>query len=262
MTVALDPTSRGARSPETAPSGAAGTDTGTRNLPIRLAGLIGDTDSFFGEVWGIRPASFHTRALPDAPTPAELWERDPAAQERFAAGESVRFDGPGAWFPGIEDLVTALREDFGAAEVMAALVLSPAGTMVPAPPTADADHTLVLQLGGATSWNLTYGRVPVTITLHRTSAVYLPPGQACPAAVGEDDSLQLVLTVRETDTRKVAEQAIAAFLQAAAATPHPGIHPAAVDEKVAWLRTQLAGLMTGQDVNAIVRAALTGRRQD
>lgn len=254
MTVALDPTSQGARLPATAPSGATSTGTGVRNLPIRLAGLVGDTDSFFGEVWGIRPASFHCRALPDTASPAELWERDPAARERFAAGESVRFDDAGAWLPGIADLVTALCEDLGAASAGAALVLSPSGTVTP-PPAAEGDHTFVLQLDGSSSWDLAYGRVPVTITLHRTSAVYLPPGQAGPSVVGQD-SLQLVLTVQETDKREVAERAIAAFLQAAAEKPMPGIHPAAADEKVAWLRTELAGLMAGQDVSTIVRRAL------
>lgn len=257
MTVALDPTSQGARLPATAPSGATSTGTGVRHLPIRLAGIVGDTDSFFGEVWGIRPASFHCRALPDTATPADLWKRDPAAEERFAGGESVRFENPGEWLPGIADLVTALCEDLGAADAQAALVLCPAGTVAPEPAAA-GDHTFVLQLEGSSSWDLAYGRVPVTITLHRTSAVYLPPGQACPAVVGEEDSLQLVLTVQETDKRKVAERAIAAFLQAAAEKPVPGIHPAVTDEKVAWLRTELAGLMAGQDISAIVRRALGG----
>lgn len=259
MTVALDPTSPGARSPETGPSDATGTDTstdtGTRNLPIRLAGLVGDTDAFFGEVWNIRPASFHCRALPDAPAPAGLWERDPGAQERFAAGESVRFDAPGKWLPGIADLVTALREDLWAADARAALVLSPSGTLTP-PPSAEADHAFVLQLDGSSSWDLAYGRVPVTITLHRTSAVYLPPGHACRSAVGDQDSLQLVLTVQEAGAREVAERAIAAFLRAAEAAPVARMHPAVVDEKVGWLRAQLAGLMPGQDVSALVRRAL------
>ncbi|MFF1699368.1 hypothetical protein ACFVXC_38050 [Streptomyces sp. NPDC058257] len=255
MTVALDPTSPGARSSATGPSGATGTGTGARNLPIRLAGLVGDTDAFFGEVWNIRPASFHCRALPDAPAPADLWERDPAAQERFAAGESVCFDAPGEWLPGIADLVTALREDLWASGARAALVLSPPGTLAP-PPSAEADHAFVLQLDGSSSWDLAYGRVPVTITLHRTSAVYLPPGHACPSAVGDQDSLQLVLSVQEAGAREVAERAIAAFLRAAEAAPVPRMHPAVVDEKVGWLRAQLAGLMPGQDVSALVRRAL------
>lgn len=255
-----------------------------------------DPARFFGEAWGIRPESFRCPGPLDAPTSAEIWEqfdcgqfvspyfavlRDgravplgavtetrvvqqrprpgyadgAAVREHFATGHTVRLNESDHWHPGIKELAAGLRTELRAA-VRCALFLGPAGS-TGAPVRSARDHVIAVQLEGRTDWKV--GGEADAFVLEPGQALYIPAGRAHTARVGEGESLHLALSVRRPSPRDLAGTAVAGFLDGTAVDAIAGTHHyLTLDEKVAWLRTELSAYLSGQDVGALVREAVAG----
>lgn len=242
--------------------------TGAPGLP----GLVGDVEAFRAEVWGIASRVFPARfpgqllswqtvrsaiedGLPADPCPDVVGEPSPM---RRSAARTLRVGQPRQWHPWIEELVTALGTQLGT-RVNAALFVSrperlrragvlggPGGG--PRLHRHTGDHDLfVLQLDGRSHWTTQDHRAGHAV--HRSSVLtpgdvlYLPAGQSYAPAVRESGSLHLVLGAAHQDAQSDAD-AVAAFLRRTPAAGVPGAGPApALDERIAWLRTGLAGAM-------------------
>lgn len=179
-----------------------------------------------------------------------------AVSELFATGHTVRLNQPEDWHPGVKDLVATVREDLRAA-VRSALFLAPAGA-AGAPARTGDGHVIVVQLRGRTDWRTTgAAEERADFALAPGDALYVPAGWTYTGSVREEESLHLVLSVTRPGPRDLVRTAIAAFLESPAADAVAGTHHyLTLDEKVAWLRRELAAHLTAQDTGELVRRAV------
>lgn len=90
--------------------------------------------------------------------------------------------------------------------------------------------------------------------------LYIPSGRPHRATGG--DSLRMVIAVQQPTARDLTELVLAGFLRSARATEIAGTHHTmSLDEKVAWLRTELAAYLAGQDLDALVGEAVKIRQR-
>lgn len=190
-----------------------------------------------------------------------------AVRERFASGHTFKLNQPEHWHAGIKELLNGLRADFRA-EVRSSVFLSPPdATGVQA--HTDEAHALVLQLDGHMDWCV--GLSPsndvdegqrVEATLQPGDVLYIPSGHPHYATARGGDSLHIAITVQQPSARDLAELALAGFLDGPRANKIAGTHHLmSIDEKVAWLRVELAEQLSGQDFGALVDEAVRIRQR-
>ncbi|MFJ3303749.1 hypothetical protein ACIPSA_11575 [Streptomyces sp. NPDC086549] len=264
--------------------------------PVGPAGIVGDTDAFLTGTWGVRPRSYRCRTLPDAPSPAQIWEqfdcglfvtpyftvlRDDTPvplgavtetrvvqqQPRvgYADGAAVRAHfatGHTVRLNQPEDWHPGIGELVAAvredlrAAVRSALFLTPAGT-VGAPARSRRDHVIVVQLRGRTVWETGDAAEREVFALEAGDALYVPAGVTRAGSVRGDESLHLALSVSRPGPREFAVAAVTGFLESAVADAVAGTHHyMSPAEKVAWLRTELTAYLSGQDTGELVSRAV------
>jgi ribosomal protein L16 Arg81 hydroxylase len=273
------------------------THGGTTTPPTTLADLVGDVDSFLADHRGSRPVSFRCPTAPDLLTEAGIWTAldcgllvDPyfsvvrdgvpvpiadiavtrnvlnrpmasyasatAIRERFESGDSLRLDAPDHWNAAIKDLVGSLRSELRA-EVRSFAVLTPPNAAAVPPP--DDAPVFVVQLGGTADWHVDQAG---GTALEPGDVLWIPGDHPRSATSGATGSLHLAITVRQPTTRDLAELALAGFLKSERVEEIAGTHHMlTIDEKVAWLRVQLAEHLAGQDLDALVAEAVRLRQR-
>ncbi|OIJ93034.1 hypothetical protein BIV25_26060 [Streptomyces sp. MUSC 14] len=215
----------------------------------------------------------HTGAVPShtgaAPEPA-------APRTRGTRNSTFFLDHPERYETWIADLLTNLSDDL-ATRVRATLVLGAPDAVRRAAFTPGTgtdgthvhhtpEHLFVLQLDGQTHWNTKAPETGTaaeqdpwaTVTLTAGDALYLPAGQPYTATVRAGGSLHLLLTAEQPSAPAVAARAITSFLGTTAARTVPGTSPAtAHHERLAWLRTALAGYLAPNELTTLLHASET-----
>jgi ribosomal protein L16 Arg81 hydroxylase len=271
-------------------------DTTYHTVPSGLSDLVGDTGAFLAEAWASRPAVFHRGIAADFLTPTQIWAMvdrgllvypyfrvakggvpvpladvsvtrsvqkkplpayaDPdAVRARYADGHTLTLDEAGHWHAGTNALLDGLRADLRA-EVHAAAVL--------APPDATAvgesagTHVLVVQLAGQARWQAG----ELAVTLHPGDVLHVPAGTRRHAVATGGDSLHLSLAVAQPNARDLAELALEAFVKGERSERIAGSHHFMTpEEKVAWLRAELAEHLNGLDLAALMDKAVRLRQR-
>jgi hypothetical protein len=269
-------------------------------LPSRLADIVGDAGSFWTEVWGRRPQSFHCQAAPRLLSRAEIWktldcgllvapyfgvfreDTSPALaditvirsvqtrrmaayadaeaiRERLTSGYTFRLNQPEHWHPGIKALVAGLREDLRA-EVQSSVFLSPQEAKL-AKAHNDKAHILMVQLAGHMHWVVGEDGQRADVTLYPGGVLYIPSSLPHYSTASGGDSLHMAIAILQPTARDLAELALSRFLNSARANDIAGSHHfMSLDDKVAWLRAELAKHLAGLDLGAVIDEAVRIRR--
>ncbi|MDI5966641.1 JmjC domain-containing protein [Streptantibioticus silvisoli] len=274
---------------------------GRTGTPARLADLVGDLEPFTAGVRGRLARSYRCEAAPRLLTPADIWTRfdcgllvapyfgvllngvavpladvtvtrvvlkrrmaayarAAAVRERFDTGHTVRLARPDHWHPGIKDLVAALRDELRAEAGCEALLSPPGAAGARAGGGAGEGETFLLQLDGRAT--AVVGAAGESFTLRPGDVLYVPGGRPYTTTAGDGGCLHLAVTVQQPTPRDLAELALARFLQGPRTEEVAGTHHfMTIDEKVGWLRTELAAHLAAQDDAELVAEAVKIRRR-
>jgi len=269
-------------------------------VPTSLSDLVADRDSFLASSWGARSRTFRCPAALSLLQPAEIWDilecgsliapyfgmrrndgsasiagitetrivqtrpmsmyADPAAiREKMAEGGTLALIQPEHWHAPVRKLLAGLRMDLRA-EVRSSAFLSLAGESRLAA-RADTAHNFLLQLHGRAGWIVSEDEADVRYALRPGEILYVPAGHLHREEFRDSESLHLVITVTQPTAWDLAELALTSFLHSRPARDVAGTHhfmsPA---EKVAWLRVELADFLRGQDLDALLDAAVQDRQ--
>lgn len=269
--------------------------TNRRTVPATLADLVGDPAEFRADTWSTRPAVYgdavanfltqsdvwamidrglvvypYFRLAKDA-VPAPLAEvsvtryvqqkplpayADPVAvRAKYADGHTLILDEAGHWHAGLRTLLDSLRDDLRA-EVHGAVVLGPPDATVVAEDRV-ATHLFVVQLAGQTRWQVG----EISVTPQPGDVLYVPAGTRRHAVAVGGDSLHLAVSVTPPSAADLAELALAAFVKGERAERIAGSHHFLTPEqKVAWLRAELAQHLAELDRDALLDRAVRLRQ--
>ncbi|QES48328.1 hypothetical protein DEJ50_11360 [Streptomyces venezuelae] len=274
----------------------------TTRAPEHLADLVGDAETFLGEVWGIRTATFSCEPAKTLLSTADVWNEldcgslvapyfgilregtDPtvsgvaetrivqtkprpgyakpaAVRELVASGHVFVLSQLEDWKGPIGALVDALRTECRAQAGADAYFCAAGSDGVPA--HADGAHTLTVQLEGRMRWIVGEGGQATETVLEAGDVLYVPAGRVRRGAPAGTDALHLVISLQQPTARDLAELALAVFLKGSAAAGVAGTHHfLSVEEKVAWLRSELHAHLAGQDHGALAAQAVRLRQRE
>lgn len=269
--------------------------------PISLADIVGDPGPFLASLWGAQAGKFHCPAVLHLLCVAEIWElldcgslvapyfgirrddagltiagvtqtrivqtrpmsmyADPEAiRAKVGAGSTLALNQPEHWQAPIKELLAGLRGDLSA-ELRSSAFLSPSGASL-LPVHSDAAHLFLVQLHGRIDWVVGEDGENTKLSLWPGDVLYVPAGHRHGEESRHGESLHLAITVQQPTTRELAELALANFLSSARARDIAGTHHLmSPDEKVDWLRVELADFLQGYDVDALLAEAVADRQR-
>ncbi|MER5931200.1 cupin domain-containing protein [Streptomyces sp. NPDC002054] len=274
----------------------------TTRAPEHLADLVGDAESFLGEVWGTHTATFSCERAKTLLSAADVWREldcgsliapyfgilregtDPtvsgiaetrivqtkprpgyakpaAVRQLVASGHVFVLSQLEDWNGRVGALVDSLRAECRAQAGAAAYFCAAGSDGVPA--HADGAHTLTVQLEGRMRWVVGEGAHASETVVEAGDILYVPAGQVRQGAPCGTDALYLVISLQQPTARDLAELALATFLKSSAAEEIAGTHHfLSLEEKVAWLRTELSAHLAGHDRGALAEQAVLLRQRE
>lgn len=274
----------------------------TTSAPEHLADLVGDAESFLGEIWGTRTATFscgRAKALISTqdvwreldcgsliapyfgilqgditPTVAGIAEtrivqtKPRPGYAKPAAVREMVASGQVLVLSQLEDWngrVGALVDSLRAecgAQAGASVYLCAAGS-AGVPAHTDGAHTLTVQLAGRMRWVVGEGVHASETVVEAGEVFYVPAAQVRQGVPCGTDTLHLVFSLQQPTARDLAELALADFLKASASAEIAGTHHfLSPENKVAWLRTELRAHLAGHDHKALAKRAVLIRQRE
>jgi hypothetical protein len=203
-----------------------------------------------------------TRSVQNRPMP--LYAKAETIRASVAGGRILKLNQADHWHAGLQELIGNLRTELRA-DVRSSVVLSPKDAQIG--PQTDGANLLILQLEGQTHWRVApsvdcgAGEDQWTeVALRPGEVLYLPADRRYSAITGDRGALHVAITALQPTARDLAELALARFLGDPRAEEIAGSHHLMpLEEKVAWLRTQLVTYLVDQDLGALVDEAVTIR---
>ncbi|GAA1377800.1 JmjC domain-containing protein [Streptomyces beijiangensis] len=274
----------------------------TTRTPAHLADLVGDAGSFLGEVWGTRTARFSCGRAKALLTVADVWReldcgsliapyfgilqegtattvagiaetrivqtkprpgyaKPSAVREKIAAGHVFVLSQLEDWNGRVGALVDSLRAECRAQAGAAAYFCAAGSGGVPA--HADSAHTLTVQLAGRMRWTVGEGVHASETVVEAGEVFYVPAARVRQAVPCGTDALLLVISLQQPTARDLAELALADFLHSSAAQDIAGTHHfLSLEEKTAWLRTELRAHLAGHPHGALAKRAVQLRQRE